>query len=73
MVRGSISYRYVNLARPDLERVLTAIEHSPRSMVYCLNDTEIEDSEEFDWEHQQNLINGFLSRMYPYQAPWEKS
>ena len=73
VVRSSISYRYVNLARPDLERVLTAIEHSPRSMVYCLNDTEIEDSEEFDWEHQQNLINGFLSRMYPYQAPWEKS
>ena len=73
VVRGSIAYRYVNLARPDLERVLTAIEHSPRSMVYCLNDTEIDDSEEFDWEHQGNLINGFLSRMYPYRAPWEKS
>ena len=72
VVRGSIAYRYVNLARPDLEQALTSIEHSRRAMVFCLNDTEIDNSEKFDWEHQENLVNGFLRRMYPYQAPWEK-
>jgi len=72
VVRDSIAYRYVNLARPDLERALTSIEHSPRAMVYCLNDTEIENNEEFDWARQGTLVNDFLRRMYPYQAPWEK-
>lgn len=72
VVRSSIAYRYVNLARPDLERALTSIEHSRQAMVFCLNDTEIDNSEEFDWECQANLVSGFLRRMYPYQAPWEK-
>ena len=72
VVRSSIAYRYVNLARPDLEQALTSIEHARRAMVFCLNDTEVDDSEEFDWVRQENLMNEFLHRMYPYQAPWEK-
>ncbi len=71
VVRGSIAYRYLNLARPDLAEVLDAIAYSKQSFVYCLNDTEIDDQNEFDWKQQEKLITDFLKSMYPYQAPWE--
>jgi len=72
VVRSDIAYRYVNLARPDLKRALDAIAYSRHSMVYCLNDTEIEDHAEFDWDAQEFHIKTFLNMMYPYQAPWEQ-
>jgi hypothetical protein len=73
VVRGDISYRYMNLSRPDLAQALLSIAHSSRSMVYCLNDTEISDDEDFDWELQERTVLEFLEMMYPYRAPWEKS
>jgi hypothetical protein len=73
VVRGDISYRYINLARPDLKHALRAIAYSPRSMVYCLNDTQIDDHGDFDWDRQERIVVNFLQMMYPYQAPWEKA
>lgn len=73
VVRGDIAYRYLNLARPDLERALNTITYSRHAMVYCLNDTEIENHAEFDWANQEALVTSFLDMMYPYQAPWEKA
>lgn len=72
VVRGDIAYRYINLARPDLRRALNSIAHSSHAMVFCLNDTEISESETFDWDLQEQTVVGFLEMMYPYQAPWEK-
>jgi hypothetical protein len=63
----------MNLSRPDLAQALLSIAHSSRSMVYCLNDTEISDDEDFDWELQERTVLEFLEMMYPYRAPWEKS
>ena len=71
VVRGTIAYRYLNLARPNLGRSLDSIAHSRHSLVYCLNDTEIDDQSEFDWVEQERLITDFFKSMYPYQAPWE--
>jgi hypothetical protein len=73
VVRGDIAYRYLNLARPDLEQALEAVAYNRRAMVYCLNDTEIENHDEFDWNHQEKIVTDFLKMMYPYQAPWEKA
>jgi hypothetical protein len=73
VVRGDIAYRYLNLARPDLERALRTVAYSSYAMVYCLNDTEIENHDEFDWNHQEKIVTDFLKMMYPYQAPWEKA
>jgi hypothetical protein len=72
VVRGDIAYRYVNLARTDLRRALEGIGYSRQAMVYCLNDTEIDNPAEFDWNHQEETVTAFLKMMYPYQAPWEK-
>jgi hypothetical protein len=72
VVRGDIAYRYINLARPDLEAALDSVAYSRRAMVYCLNDTEIEDWSEFDYVQQEQAVKNFLQYMYPYQAPWEK-
>jgi len=72
VVRGDISYRYLNLARPDLEKALESVANSRRAMVYCLNDTEIEDRSAFDYVRQETAVKNFLQFMYPYQAPWEK-
>lgn len=71
VVRGDIAYRYLNLARPDLERALNSVAYSRQAMVFCLNDTEIENHDEFDWEQQEEIVTNFLRMMYPYQAPWE--
>jgi hypothetical protein len=73
VVRGDIAYRYLNLARPDLEQALEAVAYNRRAMVYCLNDTEIENHDEFDWNHQEKIVTDFLKMMYPYQATWEKA
>jgi hypothetical protein len=73
VVRGDIAYRYLNLARPDLESALKSVAYSRQAMVYCLNDTEIENHDEFDWEQQEEMVREFLRMMYPYQAPWEKA
>jgi hypothetical protein len=73
VVRGDIAYRYINLARPDLRRALHGVAYSRQAMVYCLNDTEVENPDEFDWDYQEELVTGFLNMMYPYRAPWEKT
>jgi hypothetical protein len=73
VVRGDIAYRYLNLARPDLEEALQAVAYDSRAMVYCLNDTEIENHDEFDWSQQERIVTDFLKMMYPYQAPWERA
>jgi hypothetical protein len=72
VVRGDIAYRYLNLARPGLKRALQNIAYSSHSMVYCLNDTEIDDQSDFNWDRQEQIVTNFLRTMYPYQAPWEK-
>ena len=71
VVRGTIAYRYLNLARPNLQRALDSVAHSRHSLVYCLNDTDIDDQSEIDWAEREQLVTGFLKSMYPYQAPWE--
>jgi len=71
VVRGSIAYRYLNLARSDLAEALDVIAYDTQPFVYCLNDTEIDDQRGFDWVDQERLITDFLKWMYPYQAPWE--
>lgn len=71
VVRGTIAYRYLNLARPNLQRALDSVAHSRHSLVYCLNDTDIDDQSEIDWIERETLVTDFLKSMYPYQAPWE--
>lgn len=73
VVRGDIAYRYLNLSRPNLKRALRAIAYSSHSMVYCLNDTEIDEHSEFDWIQQEREVTDFLTTMYPYKAPWESA
>lgn len=70
VVRGDIRYAYVDLSRKDLYEALRKIEHTPHALVYCLNDTEVHDG--FDWFAQEATVRGFLERMYPYMAPWER-
>ena len=71
VVRGTIAYRYLNLARPNLEQALNSVAHSRHSLVYCLNDTDVDDQSEIDWVEHEKLVTDFLKSMYPYQAPWE--
>lgn len=71
VVRGSINYKYVDLASRKLESTLQQIAHSTRPLVYCLNDTEVHDPD-FDRRRQEVKVRAFLETMYPYQAPWER-
>lgn len=71
VVRSHIAYRYVNLARPNLREALQSIAFSQDALVYCLNDTEVDDKR-FNWQRQEAVVRKFLDMMYPYSAPWEK-
>jgi isocitrate lyase len=42
-------------------------------MVYCLNDTEIDNTTAFDLAQQEQFVTDFLNTVYPYRAPWEKA
>ena len=71
VVRGTIAYRYLNLALPNLQQALDSVAYSSHSLVYCLNDTDVDDQSEIDWFERETLVTDFLKSMYPYQAPWE--
>ncbi|MDQ2069896.1 stealth family protein [Natronospira bacteriovora] len=71
VVTGNINYAYVDIASNDLDKKLRRIKRSPHSMVFCLNDTEV-DEDDFDWDAQEVVLRRFLEEMYPYKGPWER-
>lgn len=64
---GTISYKYLNLAEPNIGDLLRNLHTSPHDTL-CLNDGDILDDRR---EVVAEAVGAFLKAQYPYPAPWE--
>ncbi|MBC2868016.1 stealth family protein [Streptomyces mexicanus] len=62
-------YRYCDVGKPNVERVLGRLLAHRDAHVFCLNDTT---STEADMSRQQNLMSRFLDEYFPFPSPYER-
>ncbi|MFC4331748.1 stealth conserved region 3 domain-containing protein [Streptomyces andamanensis] len=62
-------YRYCDVGRPGVERVLGRLLAQRDAHVFCLNDTT---STEAELGRQQALMSRFLDEYFPYPSPYER-
>ncbi|WP_037854438.1 stealth family protein [Streptomyces sp. NRRL S-340] len=62
-------YRYCDVGKPGVERVLGRLLAQRDAHVFCLNDTT---STEAELGRQQALMGRFLDEYFPYPSPYER-
>jgi hypothetical protein len=62
-------YRYCDVGKPNVERVLGRLLAERDAHVFCLNDTT---STEADVSRQQSLMSRFLDEYFPVPSPYER-
>jgi hypothetical protein len=62
-------YRYCDVGKPGIERVLGRLLASRDAHVFCLNDTT---STEAELGNQQALMARFLDEYFPFPSPYER-
>ncbi|WNM35092.1 stealth family protein [Streptomyces sp. Li-HN-5-11] len=62
-------YRYCDVGKPGIERVLGRLLASRDAHVFCLNDTT---STEAEMGNQQALMARFLDEYFPFPSPYER-
>jgi hypothetical protein len=67
-VRSSLRYGYINVASPDLESLLNAINRQRTLDVFCLNDT---DASPEELRASVGVIRSFLETYFSIPSEWE--
>ncbi|MGW4320223.1 stealth family protein [Streptomyces sp. NPDC004684] len=62
-------YRYCDVGKPGVERVLGRLLAARDAHVFCLNDTT---STEAELSRQQSLMARFLDEYFPFPSPYER-
>jgi hypothetical protein len=68
-VPSDISFAYLDLARPEIERRLGILLARRDRQAFCINDTV---SDSFDGGGQTDMIRSFLEDYYPVPSPFER-
>ncbi|MFD7813436.1 stealth family protein [Streptomyces sp. NPDC059785] len=68
-VPSTISFAYLDLARPEIQRRLGILLARRDRKAFCINDTL---SDGHDTERQTAMLSGFLDSYYPVPSPFER-
>ncbi|MET8330558.1 stealth family protein [Streptomyces sp. NPDC005181] len=68
-VPSSISFAYLDLAKPEIARRLGILLARRDRQAFCINDTV---SDTFDVNRQTVMLNEFLASYYPVPSPFER-